>query len=262
MAAEDKDLHRDPLTDEPGSHPVGTSVGAAGGAIAGAAAGSAGGPVGAAVGGAVGAIAGGLAGRASAEAVNPSAEEAHWREHYTREPYYEPGRTFDDYAPAYRLGLSGRTRYEGDWLRAEPRLASEWEAAHGSSSLSWPQARSASHAAWDRIDASRSGETDWDRMSEQDRMNRADERLATADSDASGGDPNRPRGATAGRAAQSRADPDAARPVARPSPIVRGNRARRLKSRARRGRRQRLPLSRPRDKGGLSYRGGDRAFLW
>ena len=40
MAAEDKDLNRDPITDEPGAHPVGTGLGATGGAVAGAAAGS------------------------------------------------------------------------------------------------------------------------------------------------------------------------------------------------------------------------------
>ena len=113
MAAEDKDLNRDPITDEPGAHPVGTGIGATGGAVAGAAAGSIGGPVGVAVGGVVGAVVGGLAGKAAAEAVNPTAEEAHWRDNYTREPYYEQGRTFDDYAPAYRLGLTGRTRYPG-----------------------------------------------------------------------------------------------------------------------------------------------------
>ena len=158
MAAEDKDLNRDPLTDEPGSHPVGTGVGASGGAVAGAAAGALGGPVGVAVGGAVGAVVGGLAGKAAAEAVNPTAEEAHWREHYTSEPYYEQGRSFDDYAPAYRLGLAGRTRYEGDWESAEPQLASEWESARGGSSLSWPQAQPASRAAWDRIESTSMGD--------------------------------------------------------------------------------------------------------
>ena len=34
MAAEDKDLNRDPITDEPGAHPVGTGIGAPGGAVA------------------------------------------------------------------------------------------------------------------------------------------------------------------------------------------------------------------------------------
>ena len=56
MAAEDRDLNRDPITDEPGSHPVGTGVGATGGAVAGAAAGAIGWPVGMAVGGVVGAV--------------------------------------------------------------------------------------------------------------------------------------------------------------------------------------------------------------
>ena len=156
MAAEDKDLNRDPITDEPGAHPVGTGVGAAGGAVAGAAAGSIGGPVGAAIGGVVGAVIGGLAGKAAAEAVNPTAEEAHWRENYNRESYYQQGRSFDDYGPAYRLGLTGRTRYQ-DWDSAEPNLESEWETARGGSSLSWPEARPASRAAWNRIDSKRAG---------------------------------------------------------------------------------------------------------
>jgi uncharacterized protein (TIGR02284 family) len=159
MAAEDKDLNRDPITDEPGAHPVGTGIGATGGAVAGAAAGSIGGPVGVAVGGVVGAVVGGIAGKAAAEAVNPTAEEAHWRENYTREPYYEQGRSFDDYGPAYRLGVTGRTRYEDDWDSAEPNLASEWESSRGSSSLSWQQAQPASRAAWERIDANRMSQT-------------------------------------------------------------------------------------------------------
>ena len=160
MAAEDKDLNRDPITDEPGAHPLGTGVGATGGAVAGAAAGSIGGPIGAAVGGVVGAVVGGLAGKAAGEAINPTAEEAYWRENYLREPYYEQGRSFDDYAPAYRLGLTGRTRYQGDWDTAEPQLASEWESARAGSSLDWKQAQPASRAAWERIESSRMNMTD------------------------------------------------------------------------------------------------------
>lgn len=163
MAAEDRDLqrderdlgrdaNRDPITNEPGAHPVGTGVGAAGGAVAGAAAGTVGGPIGMAVGGVIGAVVGGLAGKAVAESVNPTEEENHWREHYTGEPYYEQGRTFDDYGPAYRLGVSGRTKYEGDWNAAEPHLASEWDAVRADSSLDWERARPASRAAWDRVD--------------------------------------------------------------------------------------------------------------
>jgi uncharacterized protein (TIGR02284 family) len=155
MAAEereDRDLNRDPITDEPGAHPIGTGLGAAGGAVAGAAAGAIGGPVGAAVGGVVGAVVGGLAGKAAGEAVNPTAEEAFWRDNYSKEPYYEAGRTFDDYGPAYRLGLSGRERYADPWTAVEPRLASEWDSTRGTSSLDWPMASPASQAAWKRAD--------------------------------------------------------------------------------------------------------------
>ena len=180
MAAEDKDLNRDPLTDEPGAHPVGTGVGATGGAVAGAAAGSIGGPVGAAIGGVVGAVVGGLAGKAAAEAVNPTAEEAHWRENYDREPYYEQGRSFDDYGPAYRLGLTGRTRYE-DWDTAEPNLESEWESARGGSSLSWPQARPASRAAWNRIDDIRAGGMPGMDGTADSRMGMTDGRMGDSD---------------------------------------------------------------------------------
>ncbi|MBI2769514.1 MAG: PA2169 family four-helix-bundle protein [Burkholderiales bacterium] len=157
MAAEERDMNRDPITDEPGAHPVGTGIGATGGAVAGATVGSIGGPIGTAVGGVVGAVVGGLAGKAAGEAVNPTAEEAYWRENYVNEPYYQKDRTFDDYSPAYRLGLTGRTRYNEDWSTAEPKLASEWETARAGSPLSWPEAQPASRAAWDRVDSLRSG---------------------------------------------------------------------------------------------------------
>ncbi|HYD77764.1 PA2169 family four-helix-bundle protein [Ramlibacter sp.] len=155
--AEDKDLNRDPITDEPGAHPVGTGVGATGGAVAGAAAGSIGGPVGSVVGGVIGAVVGGLAGKAAAEAINPTAEEAHWRDNYMREPYYEQGRSFDDYGPAYMHGVHGRMQEEGDWDTAEPRLASGWANARAGSGLNWEQARPASRAAWERVELQRGG---------------------------------------------------------------------------------------------------------
>ena len=37
-------------------------------------------------------------------AVNPTAEEAYWREAYRREPYYRRDFTYDDYGPAFRVG--------------------------------------------------------------------------------------------------------------------------------------------------------------
>ena len=149
--AEERNMNRDPITDEPGSHPLGTGVGAAGGAMAGAALGALGGPVGAAVGGVMGAVAGGLSGSAVGEAVNPTAEMAYWRENYSNESYYETGRTFDDYGPAYGLAVSGRGLYPGTYEAAKPHLANRWSSERDTSRLSWEQAEPATRAAWTRL---------------------------------------------------------------------------------------------------------------
>ena len=145
------DANRDPITNEPGAHPVGTGLGAAaGGAAAGAAVGLVAGPVGATLGGIAGAVTGGLAGKAAAEAVNPTAEEAYWRSAYITEPYYEKGRTYEDYHPAYSLGWSGVGTYGGTFDVAEPRLSADWERGRGTSALEWNSAKPAAQAAWER----------------------------------------------------------------------------------------------------------------
>ena len=152
------DANRDPLTNEPGAHPVGTGVGAAmGGAAAGAAAGAFGGPVGAVVGGVAGAVAGGLAGKAAAESVNPTHEDAYWRDAYDREPYYVGGRTYDQYRPAYEMGWTSVGRYEGDFDAIEPRLADDWRARHSTDGLTWTDAMPATRAAWQRANGNRVG---------------------------------------------------------------------------------------------------------
>src|SRR6476620_10889027 len=157
MATDDGKLgngepNRDPITGAPGAHPVGTGIGATAGALAGAAAGSLGGPIGTVVGLVAGAVAGGLGGKAAAEGVNPTMEEAYWRENYAKETYVDAGRPYDDYAPAYELGWSGRAQRGADFDAVEPALATEWESRRGASSLEWAQARPATRAAWDRAD--------------------------------------------------------------------------------------------------------------
>ncbi|MGP1630107.1 MAG: PA2169 family four-helix-bundle protein [Giesbergeria sp.] len=145
------DANLDPITKEPGAHPVGTGLGAAvGGAAAGAATGAFGGPVGAAIGGVIGAVAGGLAGKAAAEAVNPTAEEAYWREAYRDEPYFADGRTYDDYHPAYALGWRSVGMYEGPFETVEPSLRDRWLTDRGDSPLEWQEARHAARAARER----------------------------------------------------------------------------------------------------------------
>jgi uncharacterized protein (TIGR02284 family) len=155
MTAEERDLNLDPISNAPGAHPVGTGVGATGGGVAGAAIGAIGGPIGAAVGLVAGAVVGGLAGKSVAEGINPTAEEAYWRSNYEREPYYEAGRSYDDYGPAYAYGWSARPAYTGEFEQAETELARDWGARRGGSSLDWEQARPATRAAWDRVSSDR-----------------------------------------------------------------------------------------------------------
>ena len=147
-----RDSNPDPITGAPGAHPVGTGAGAAAGGVAGAAAGSVVGPVGTAVGAAVGAVVGGLAGKAAGEAVNPSLEDAYWRDRYEREPYYTKPYTYDDYAPAYRTGYEAYGRYPGKSLEEiEADLERDYAANRGNSRLSWNDAKIATRAAWNRV---------------------------------------------------------------------------------------------------------------
>ena len=150
---ERKDSNRDPISGKPGAHPVGTGLGAvAGAAAAGAAAGSVAGPIGTAAGAIAGAVAGGLAGKAIAEQIDPTVEEAYWRENYRDRPYVREGRTYDDYGPAYMYGVDNYARYEGrNFDEVEPELGREWQRSKGRSSLAWDDARDATRDSWQRL---------------------------------------------------------------------------------------------------------------
>jgi hypothetical protein len=147
------DANRDPLTGTPGAHPVGTGVGAVAGGIATAAAvGSVAGPVGTLVGAAVGALAGGLVGKGVAEMIDPTVEDAYWRDNYATRPYVGTGATYDDYGPAYRYGVDSYSRYEGRTFDdAEPQLRNDWNRVRGTSSLEWERAKHATKDSWQRI---------------------------------------------------------------------------------------------------------------
>lgn len=152
----DLDANRDPLTGEPGAHPVGTGVGAVvGGAAAGAATGTVAGPVGTVVGAAIGAVVGGLAGKSVAEAIDPTRERDYWSENFTGRDYVEQGSSFDDYGPAYGFGVSARGRYPGrDFDDVEREMSNDWADNRGSSGLGWDRARHAARDAWDRVSRS------------------------------------------------------------------------------------------------------------
>lgn len=157
------DANRDPITNEPGAHPLGTAGGSAAGAAAGAALGSIAGPVGTLVGGAVGAIAGGLAGKGAAEGVNPTVEDTYWRDNYKTRPYATDVSNYDDVRPAYQYGWESRDKYQGKQFNdVETDLERGWESAKGSSKLGWDKAKDATRDAWDRVERAMPGDADGD----------------------------------------------------------------------------------------------------
>lgn len=150
------DSNPDPITGQPGAHPVGTGIGAAGAGVVGAVVGGlVGGPVGAAVGSVIGAVAGGLAGKSAAERVNPTVEDEYWRSNYASRPYVEKERSYEDYQPAYRTGYEGYRQY-GDagktYDEVEPNLRNDYEKHHGGAGLAWDKAKHATRDAWERLE--------------------------------------------------------------------------------------------------------------
>ena len=128
---------------------------AAGGAAAGAIAGTVvAGPVGTVIGAAMGAIAGGIVSLSDAQAIDPSQEDAYWREHFVNRPYVENGSSFDDYGPAFGYGVNAYTQHVGrSFDSIESDLSSGWNTARGGSKLDWDRARNATRDAWDRVSA-------------------------------------------------------------------------------------------------------------
>ncbi len=146
--------NEDPLTGEAGSHPVATGAGAViGGAAAGAAAGMLGGPVGTAVGAIIGGVAGGLAGKAIGEQIDPTVEEAYWREEFRHRDYVDEDEVYETYESAYRYGWESRQDLaDRNWDEIEPQLERGWPDRQGNSPLDWERARYAAQDAWQRID--------------------------------------------------------------------------------------------------------------
>ena len=101
--------HPDPITGEPGSHPVATAAGAAVVCAAGAALGSAVGPLGTAIGGVAGAIAGGLTGSAVAETMDPTVKDESGAQ--VEEAYAKGLHPYGKYIPSYKVDYEGTRHY-------------------------------------------------------------------------------------------------------------------------------------------------------
>ena len=163
-ASKNRDTNPDPITNAPGAHPVGVGVGAAaGGAAAGAAAGAMAGPAGAIAGAVIGAVAGGYAGKAVAETIDPTTEDAYWRDNHRSRPYYQSGVAYDHYRPAYQYGWESRAKHrDKTFEEVEPELEQGWGSAKANSNLGWEKAKRATRDAWDRVERALPGDMDKD----------------------------------------------------------------------------------------------------
>jgi len=150
----------DPITGEPGSHPIGTAIGATTGILAGAAAamtagaaaGTVIGPAGTIAGVAIGGIVGGLAGSAAGEDVNPTSEDAYWKDAYKTRDYVAKGASYDAYRPAYRYGVDSYAEHKGrSFSEIEPNLSKEWNTRRETSTLDWNDAKHATRDAYEKL---------------------------------------------------------------------------------------------------------------
>ena len=119
-----RDSNPDLITGEPGSHPVGT----------------------------------GLGGKDVAEVVDPTGEDKYWRAAHGKQPCAAGGKhTYENYAPAYRTGYEGHSRYEtaARFEEAEPTLREGYlslAGEAGAAKLPWEQAKAAAEHAWNRVE--------------------------------------------------------------------------------------------------------------
>jgi hypothetical protein len=102
-----------------------------------------------------------------AEAVNPTTEDAFWRENYKTRPYAATGDSSytyeEDYRPAYRYGWESRSRYQGQKFEdVESDLGRDWDRTKDKSRLGWDRAKEATRDAWHRVERAIPGDFDRD----------------------------------------------------------------------------------------------------
>ena len=99
------------------------------------------------------------------QSIDRIAENKYWQNQFRNENYYEAGREYEDYEPAYRTAIEGYDRYRDNhptFDRAEPSLRADYERLEDSARLGWDKARGAAQAAWHRLEQEMPGDADRD----------------------------------------------------------------------------------------------------
>lgn len=87
----------------------------------------------------------------------------HWQKQFSKEPYFESGRKFEDYEPAYKLGADARQKHDGKrFEQAEPEIKQQWESLKTNAHIGWEKAKLAARASWDRAERAMPGDADKD----------------------------------------------------------------------------------------------------
>jgi len=95
--------------------------------------------------------------------VNPTVEDAYWRDNHGSQEWAGEEADYDQYAPAYRTGYEGVTKYAGrDYNDIEGDLARDYDKNDANPAIPWDRARPAVKAAWHRV-AGTTGPRDNDR---------------------------------------------------------------------------------------------------
>ena len=102
----------------------------------------------------------------SQQSGSKAAQSTYWRQQFQNEPYYQAGRQFGDYEPAYNTGEQGRAQYGSSgqsFEQAENSLRSDYEnSTRGhTNAMKWDEGgKQACKAAWDRAGSSQSSDRD------------------------------------------------------------------------------------------------------
>jgi hypothetical protein len=110
-----------------------------------------------------GVLVAGPAARNRVKEMDPTAEDAYWRTHYSNQEYVERNAPYSAYQPAYRTGYEGHSQYPGrKFAEVETILRRDYEKSNGNSALTWDKARNATRDAWNRVGLAGPGEADGD----------------------------------------------------------------------------------------------------
>ena len=85
--------------------------------------------------------------------MNPTVEDAYWRDNYSKRPYASADQDYGSYQPANAYGWESHDEHKGrSWADVEHELANGWDSRRGKSRLDWAHAKEATRDAWNRPD--------------------------------------------------------------------------------------------------------------